>query len=153
MTAPIHLSRKKAARNRNVIWEGLNDFLAFTDLKTLSGVQRIASLAYWHWSHVRLGGYHDYFSTPPKADYSEVASALRAVGATEMASVLDAALAAVQAASTRAPDSYANRFAAGVDFADFTEFEDAFDRCAESFPGSLLDFVEKHEMEFIEWKP
>ncbi len=59
MTAPIHLSRKKATRNPNGRWEGLNDFLAFAEIATLSDVQRVAYLAYWHWSHVKMGGYQD----------------------------------------------------------------------------------------------
>lgn len=153
MTSPIHLSRKKAARNPNAFWESLNDFLALAEIGSLSEVQRAAYLAYWHWSHVRLGGYQDYFSTPPKADNSEVASALRTIGATEMASILSTALDAILAASDRAPGNYSNRFAAGVDVADFTEFEDAFERCSQSFPVCLLNFVAKHESEFVEWKP
>ena len=152
MTAPIHLSRKKATRNPNVRWEGLNEFLAFADLAGLLPTQRIAYLSYWYSSHIEMAGHHDYFSTPPKSDYSEVVSALRGIGAIEQASVLTAALDAVQAASAQAPEEYSNRFAAGVEFADLTEFDEAFERCARSVPDCLMDYVNKHESEFIEWR-
>jgi hypothetical protein len=153
MTAPIHLSRKKATKNPRVRWDGLNQFLAFADLTKLSPMQRVAYLAYWYSSHIEMAGHHDYFSTPPRCDYSEVVSALRAIGAIEQASVLTSALEAVQAASVRAPEEYSNRFAVGVDFADLTEFDEAFECCTRSVPDCLMDYVEQHESEFIEWRP
>jgi thioredoxin-like negative regulator of GroEL len=153
MTAPIHLSRKKAAKNPNVRWEGLNEFLSFADLPSLSSAQRVACLAYGYSSHMEMAGHHDYFATKPQPDYSEALSALRAIGAIEQASVLTAALDAVQAASARAPEEYSNRFAAGVEFADLTEFDEAFERCTRSVPDCLMNYVEQHESEFIEWRP
>jgi hypothetical protein len=153
MAAPIHPNRKKATRNPNVRWDGLNEFLAFADLTKLSPVQRVAYLAYWYSSHIEMAGHHGYFSTPPKCDYSEALSALRAIGAIEQASVLTSALDAVQAASARAPEEYSNRFAAGVEFADLTEFDETFERCTRSVPDCLMDYVEQHEGEFVEWRP
>jgi hypothetical protein len=153
MTAPIHLSRKKATQNPNVRWDSLNEFLAFADLTKLSPVQRAAYLAYWYSSHIEMAGHHDYFSGPPKCDYSEAVSALRAIGATEQAAVLTSALDAVRAASARAPEEYSNRFAAGVEFADLTEFDETFEHCTRSVPDCLMDYVEQHESEFIEWRP
>jgi hypothetical protein len=153
MTAPIQLSRKQAEKNPQVRWEALNGFLAFADLPKLSPAQRIAYLAYAYSSHIQMAGHRDYFSTAPQSGYSEVVSALQAVGAAEQASILAAALQAVQAASERAPEKYSNRFAAGVEFADLTEFDDAWERCARSIPACLLDYVGRHESEFIEWKP
>ena len=153
MPALIHLSRKKAAKNPNVRWEGLNEFLSFTDLPSLSSAQRVAYLAYGYSSHIGMAGHHDYFSTTPQPDYSEVASALRAIGAIEQASVLTAALDAVQAASVRAPEQYSNRFVAGVEFADLTEYDEMFERCTRSVPDCLMHYVEQHESEFIEWRP
>jgi hypothetical protein len=134
-------------------WEGLNQFLAFADLKNLSSAQRVAYLAYWYSSQIVMAGHHDYFSTPPKSEYSEVASALRTIDATEQASILIAALDAIHVASARAPGNFSNRFAAGVEFADFTQFDDAFDRCTRSIPDCLMDYVQQNETEFIEWKP
>jgi hypothetical protein len=153
MTAPIHLSRKKAARSPNVRWDGLNEFLAFADLARLSSLQRVAYLAYWYLSQIEMAGHHDYFSTAPRADHLDVASALRTIGATEQASILTAALEAVHAASARAPEEYSNRFAAGVEFADLTEFDEAFERCTRSVPDCLMDYVGQHESEFFEWSP
>ncbi len=153
MPALIHLSRKKAAKNPNVRWEGLNEFLSFADLPGLSSAQRVAYLAYGYSSHIEMAGHHDYFSTTPQPDYFEVVSALRAIGAIEQASVLTAALDAVQAASARAPEQYSNRFVAGVEFADLTEFDEMFECCTRSVPDCLMDYVEKHESEFIEWRP
>jgi hypothetical protein len=153
MTAPINLSRKKVSRNPRLRWDGLNEFLAFADLIKLSLVQRVAYLAYWYSSQIEMGGHHDYFSTQPKCDFSEVVAALRTVGSIEQASILTAALDAVQAASARAPAEYANRFVAGVEFADLIEFDEAFERCTRSVQQCLMDYLDKHESEFIEWKP
>jgi hypothetical protein len=153
MTAPIQLSRKKATRSPGVRWDGLNKFLAFADLTTLSPVQRVAYLAYWYSSHIEMAGHRDFFLAPCKADHSEMVAALQAVGAMEQASVLSAALEAVHAASTRAPAEYANRFVAGVEFADLVEFDDAFERCTRSVPQCLMDYLDKHETQFIEWRP
>jgi len=153
MPALINLSRKKAAKNPNVRWEGLNEFLSFANLPSLSSAQRVACLAYGYSSHIEMAGHHDYFSATPQPDYPEVISALRAIGAIEQASVLTAALDAVQAASARAPEHYSNRFLAGVEFADLTEIDSVFERCTRSVRDCLMDYVEKHESEFIEWKP
>src|SRR2546421_979659 len=121
MSALIHLSRKKAAKHPNVRWDGLNEFLAFGDFAELSPTQKVAYLAYWYSSQIEMSGHHGFFSTPPSADFSEVASALRAIGATEQASILTTALDAVHVASARAPDEYSNRFTAGLEFADLSE--------------------------------
>ena len=102
----------------------------------LSPVRRVAYLAYWYFSHIEMAGHRDYFLTS-KADHSEVIAALRAVGAMEQASVLSAALEAVHDASSRAPAEYGNRFAAGVEFADLAEFDDAFERCTHPVPQCL----------------
>ena len=32
------------------------------------------------------------------------------------------------------------------------EFDEAFERCARSVPDCLMDYVNKHESEFIEWR-
>lgn len=153
MSAPIQLSRKQAAKNPNIRWEGLNKFLAFADRESLPPAQRVAALAYDYSSHIDMAGHQDYFSTGSQSNYPEVVAALGTIGATEQASILTSALGAVQAASSRAPAEYSNRFAAGVEFADLIEFDDAFERCARSVPECLMDYLEKHEAEFIEWRP
>lgn len=153
MPTLIQLSRKKAAKNPNVRWEGLNEFLSFADLSNVSSMQRIAYLAYGYSSHIEMAGHHDYFTTTPQLDFSEVVSALRTIGAIEQASILSAALDAIHAASVDAPDQYSNRFVAGVESANLPQFDEMFERCARSVPDCLLDYVEKHESEFIEWKP
>jgi hypothetical protein len=153
MSAPIHLSRKKAAKNPNARWEGLNEFLAFADIRSLPPVQRIAAVAYGYSSHVEMAGHQDYFSAASQPDYLEAVSALRAIGATEQASILSSALDTVDAASSRAPEEYSNRFAAGVEFADLAEFDDAFESCTRSVSECLMDYLDKHETEFIEWRP
>lgn len=144
---------EKAGKNPNVRWKELKEFLAFADPQKLSPAQRIACLAYAYSSHIQMAGHRDYFWSIPQPVYSEVVSALWAVGATEQASILTAALDAVHAASGRAPEEYSNRFAAGVEFADLTEFDEAWERCTRSVPECLLDYVGRHESEFIEWKP
>jgi hypothetical protein len=153
MSALIHLSRKKVTGNPGVRWDGLNEFLAFANLTTLSPVQRVAYLAYWYSSHIQMAGHRDYFLTPSKAGHSEVIAALCAVGAAEQASVLSAALEAVHSASSRAPAEYEDRFAAGVEFADLVEFDDAFESCTCSVRQCLMEYLDKHESEFIEWRP
>ena len=89
----------------------------------------------------------------PRPDHDEVLAALRAIGASELATILAAARSAVSAASSRAPEEYADRYLAGVEFADFEEFDQAFDRCSRPVAACLIDYVDKHESDFIEWKP
>jgi hypothetical protein len=154
MTAPIQLSRKNAIKHPNLLWEKLNEFLTFADLTSLSPPQRIAYLAYDYETHiVRMAGHCDYFSTRRLPDYAEVVFALRSVGAVEQAAILAIALEKVHAASIRAPDEYADRFLAGVESADLIEFDEALARCKRSVPECLVDYLDKHEAEFIEWKP
>lgn len=154
MTAPICLSRKQAAKRRSLRWEKLSEFLAFAGLPTLSPVQRVAYLAYEYQTHIiEMAGHHDYFSTCCSPDYSEVVSALQSVGAVEQASILTTALEAVYTASERAPREHANRFLAGVEYADFVQFDSAMQQCSRPVPECLMDYLDKHETEFIEWKP
>jgi len=134
-------------------WDSLNEFLAFVDLAKLSPVQRVAYLAYWYSSQVEMAGHRDYFLSPRKAEHSEVIEALRAIGAIEQASISNAALEAIQNAGSGVLANYEDRFAASVDFSDLTEFDDAFERCARSFQKCLMEYLDKHEKEFIEWLP
>ena len=153
MTAPIQLSRKKAAKKPDVRWEALNQFCAFAEPASLTPVQRAAHAAYWYASLVEAGGHHEYFAHVPRPDHDEVLAALRAIGASELATILAAARSAVSAASSRAPEEYADRYLAGVEFADFDEFDQAFERCSRPVAACLIDYVDKHESDFIEWKP
>jgi hypothetical protein len=151
VTAPIQLSRKKAAKNPGVRWEGLNEFLAFADFKQLSPAQRAAWLAYWYASQVAMAGHQEYFRSPRRADGGEVEAALRAIGATEQAAILAAAFSAIRAAEARAPKGCFEGFVAGVEIADLTGFDEAFDHCKRSVPDCLLDYTSRHEREFIKW--
>ena len=153
MMAPIQLSREKAAKDPGVRWDAMNEFCAFADLKDLTPVQRVACLACDYSSTVTMADHHEYFSRMPHPDHDEVTAALRAIGATEQAAILSAARSAVAAASRRAPEEYENRYLAGVEFADLIEFDESFERCATSIPACLMDYLDKHESEFIEWKP
>jgi len=137
------------APNPDARWERLNEFLASADLTKLTSVQKVVYLADSYAGHIVMAGHEDYFSTTPEADHSEVIAALSAIGATEQASILKAALDAVRAAGERAPKESSNRFLAGVEFADLSEFDEAFKHCARSVPECLLDYMGKHESEFI----
>jgi len=150
MTTPIHLSWKKADKNPNLRWRALNEFLAF--VPKLASAQRVAYLAYSYSWHIEIGGHYDYFSTRRFYD-PEVLSALVTVGATEQASILTTVLDAIRAASDLAPQKYSNRFAAGVETADLSEFDEAWGRCTRSVAECLLDYTSKHESDFFEWKP
>ena len=152
MTAPIQLSRKKAAKHPSVRWHALNEFCVSAHVTNLTPVQRVACLAYWYMSGVEMGGHHDYFSQTPHPDSDEVAAALRYVGAIEQASILVAAHKAVTMASGRAPAEHVDRYLAGVEFADLVNVDEAFDRCTRPIATCLVDYLDKHENEFIEWK-
>lgn len=66
MTAPIQVSRKKAAKKPGVRWEALNQSCAFAEPASLTPVQRVAHSAYWYASLVEAGGHHEYFAHVPK---------------------------------------------------------------------------------------
>ncbi len=153
MSALIKLSRKQAAKHPGLRWQKLNEILAFAELENLTPVQRIAALAYNYNTQILMAGLHGFFFDNQQLDYTEVGAAFRAVGANEQASVLEAALAAVRTAATRAPEIYANRFIAGLEYAELDQFAESFANCKRSVPDCLLDYVEKHQTEFIEWTP
>ncbi len=149
----IHLSRTKVDHNQGALWEAINEFFAFADVAKLEPVHRIAYLAYDYSSAMEMGGHYDYFIASPQRDYSEVVSALQAVGANEQAGVLERAVAAVLSASKRVPDIYSDRFIAGIEFADLNEFDEACERCNRPVRLCLLEYVAGHEKVFIEWNP
>jgi uncharacterized protein DUF4375 len=153
MISPIRLSRRKAVRNPRLRWHALSEFLASADPMELSAVQTAAQLAYWYSTHIEAAGHEDYFSTRSRADCSQVVLALRFVGATEQASVLSAALKAVDAAGSGVAAEYDDPFLAGVELADLEEFDEAFELCARSVPDCLIEYLDKNEPEFIDWKP
>ncbi len=153
MTAPVQLSRKKAAKTPSLRWDALNQFCAFADPADLTPVQKTAYLAYWYDSLVETAGHAGYFVHVPRPDHDEVLAALRAVGASDQAAILVAARDAVSLAATRAPNEYADRYLAGVDFTDFEEFDQAFERCRRPVSACLMDYLDKHEADFIQWLP
>lgn len=97
-----------------------------------------------------MAGHTGYFSSTAGTDYLQIITALNEIGAVEQASILTAATAAIRDAIARLPDKYLNRFLAGIEFADLTEFDDAAERCQRSIPACLLDYVARHENEFLE---
>jgi len=152
MTQPVRLSRKKAAKYPGMRWEALNEFCTSHDVSELTPVQRIAYLAYWYASDVQNAEHHQYFLHMADFDQVEVINALRAVEAMEQASVLDDAFRTIGIAADGAPQN-TNRYLTGVEMADFTEFDDAFAKCAKPVFACLMDYLDKHEGEFIEWTP
>lgn len=153
MTAPVQLRRKKVANTPAARWDALNQFCAFAEPASLTPVQKVAHLTYWYASLVDTGGHHEYFAHVPRPNHNNVLAALRAVGASEQAVILAAAWRAIDLAGTRAPQRYADRYLAGVDYADFEEFDRAFERCTRSISACLMDYLDQHEAEFIQWKP
>jgi hypothetical protein len=153
VTPPIQLSRKKAAKKPGVRWDALNQFCAFAEPASLTPVQRVAHSAYWYASLVEAGGHHEYFAHVPRPDHDQVLAALQTVGACDQAAILVAARGAVAVASSRAPEEYADKYVAGVEFADFEEFDQAFEHCSRPVSACLMDYVDKHESDFIEWRP
>lgn len=153
MAIRFKFSRKKAEKHPGARWDALNEFLAFADITDLTPMQRVAYLAYWYSSTVLAGGHREYFLNSNYACGDETVAALRTIGATAQADILVAAKRAVRNAMHRAPQQYENRFLAGVEFADLTEFDDALEQCSPSIPDVLMDYLDKHDTEFIEWKP
>ncbi len=153
MSAPVQLSRKKVAKNPNLRWDALNQFCAFAEPADLTPVQKAAWLTYWYDSLVETAGHAEYFAHLPRPNHDEVLAALRTVGASDQAAILAAARDAVTSAATRAPDQYSDRYLAGVDYTDFEPFDQAFQRCPRPVTACLMDYLDKHETDFIQWLP
>lgn len=152
MAALTQLSRKKAAKHPRMRWDALNEFCT-SDHASMTPVQRVAYLAYWYASRVEMAGHHEHFTSIGPSDHEATRAALGTIGATEQASILAAAHDAVMVAAGQAPQEYAHRYLAGVEFADLTEFDEAFGRCERSILACLMDYLDTHEGEFIEWIP
>ena len=151
MSAPIRISQEKAASPK-ARWDALSDFCAFAEIDDLTPVQRMAYLAYWYSGLIIMGGHREYFLHSLYARHPAIVAALRAIGAYEQAEILVKADKLVKAARDQAPEYYENRHLAGVEFADLTESDDAFERCARSIRQSLMAYLDKNEREFIEYK-
>jgi len=153
MTVLFKFSRKKAAKHPEARWDALNEFLAFADITDLTPVQRVAYLAYWYSSIILAAGHREYFLNSKYSYHAETVAALRTIGTMAHADTLVAAQRAVSIASERAPEEYEDRHLAGVEFADLFEFDEAIERCNPSVPDALMGYLDKHEAEFIDWKP
>lgn len=151
MAYRIKLSRKKVAKNPQLLWNGFNEFCAFATIEIFTPMQRIAYLAYSYSSMMLMADHREYFLSPDYSYYDEIVAALRTIGATEQADILVAAYQALQ--NTTVPGLFENRHVAAVELADLTEFDDAFEHCARPIPNALMDFVLQHESEFVEWAP
>jgi hypothetical protein len=131
----------------------VNEFLAFADITDLAPMHRVAYPACWYSSTVLAGGHPDYVLNSNFDCGDETVAALRTMGAKAQADILVAAKRAVSEAMHRAPQQDANRFLAGVESADLTEFDDALEPCRPSIPDGLRENLDSHDTGFIEWKP
>ena len=152
MTQLIQLSQADVAQNNARLWEALNGFFAFTELDDLSPEQRAAGLAYDYAGSMGIGGHAHYFSLVPPPDYTEVIAALSVIKAVEQATILTEALEAVRRAAEQAPSQFANRFAAGIDRADLDLFDQSFALCKRTIPECLVEYVDRHQRDFIQWR-
>jgi hypothetical protein len=152
MTHLIQLSRANVAQQNARLWEALNEFFAFTELNDLSPAQRAPGLAYDYAGSMGIGGHAHYFSLIPHPEYAEVIAALSAIRAVEQATILSAALDAVHRAGEQVPAQFTNRFAAGVDRADLEQFDQLFAMCKKTIPECLVDYVDSHQGDFIQWR-
>ncbi len=149
----IKFSRKKAAKHPGALWDALSEFLAFANINDLTPVQRVAHLAEAYSSAVLVTGHREFFLNSDPTCLDETVVALRTIGVTPQADILAAAMREVSNARDRAPERYENRQLAGVEFADLTEFDDAFERCPRSVADALMEYFAKHESKFVDWKP
>ncbi len=149
----IKFSRKKAAKHPGALWDALDEFLAFANINDLTPVQRVAHLAEAYSRAVFVTGHREYFLNSDPTCLDETVAALRTIGVTPQADILTAAMREVSNARDCAPAQYENRQLAGIEFADLTEFDNAFERCTRSVDDALTEYYAKHESEFVDWKP
>src|SRR6266446_587366 len=147
MATPKKVSRRDFAEFAGVRWNAMIELCGLSKIDSLSPIQRAAHLAYWYMSEVYNGGHFQYFVNQSVLNHSEVISALRAVGATEQASVLAKAVRAPAIRSIRFPQT-AQAYLRAEQEADLSEFDKAFGRCSRKIETCLQDFLDKHESEF-----
>ncbi|HVO33466.1 MAG TPA: DUF4375 domain-containing protein, partial [Elusimicrobiota bacterium] len=146
------LSQEKSSSSR-ARWDALSHFCAFADIADLTPVQRTACLAYWYSGLVLMGGHREYFFHSSYSRHSEIVTALHAIGADEQAEILIRADKAVKAAQDQAPEYCENRHIAAVENADLAGYDDAFECCPRSIQAALMDYLDRHEPEFIKYTP
>lgn len=151
MTPPIKVSRKAYEAFQGERWNAMNSLLALSELEDLTPVQRRAHLAYWYMSEVYNGGHWQYFCNKAHYDQQEVVEALKAVGAAEQAGILRQALARFPR-DIHYPETVED-FIAGYDEVDMDDLDQASGRCNRTMEDCLLDYLDRHESEFVEWTP
>lgn len=88
----IKISKKACAEFEGNYWNAFNNHLAMSNTDELSGIIRKAHLVYWYASEVTNGGHDQYFGNQSHFNHQEVQLALKDLGASEHAKILQEAV-------------------------------------------------------------
>jgi len=153
MAEPRKISRSSNDNFSGIVWNAFVDLCAMEELWNLTPIQCRAALAFWYMSEVNNGGHFQYFLNKRHFDHHEVVKALRVLGATACARILDEAIehyALTPPASTDTVEEYlAAEEKAGLDDFDRRFWEEGnaeIMRCLE-------EYLSQHESEFVQWIP
>ena len=129
------------------------DLCAMEELEACTPVQRLAALVFWYQAEVNNGGHFQYFVNKPSFPHREVVAALRELGATHSANVLDAALRQLGGRLPLFPET-AEDFEAGREQFDLGEFDVKWGSDGDrEIQAAMLRYLQAHESEFVQWVP
>src|SRR5947208_3297473 len=88
MVSPIKLTRATLSKNPYEVWNAFVQ-IGFSGYDNLDAVQRVAHHALWYDSELNNGGHLQYFETHGTKRCRQVISAIKQIGATLQANVLE----------------------------------------------------------------
>ena len=141
------ISRKAVEEDPGQYWNAFNHALAMSQTENLDGVFRKCHLIYGYASEAWNGGHGQYFLNKESFDHKEVLRALKELGASEHAAILEAALEVM--------DDFMNESVDENKSEEVSEILDSLDQKLYLTKPELFDFLEsiqrKYESELVTW--
>jgi len=142
------LTKAEVAATPYKTWNAYIDLLANENHDNLAPEQRPAHLVFWYESEVQNGGHLQYFENRRGRYLQETVAALRALGASNQASVLTEAIAlwkSVERSRIEPADEFCEEALEG----EFSNLDQRFHECSPSLQECLEKHLEQNRSSFV----
>jgi hypothetical protein len=151
MAEPKQVSRKQYAEFKGVRWNAFVD-LCYMNIEELTSIQRTAHLVFLYSGEIYNGGHYQYFVNKGHYDHKQVIRSLDQIGCGEHAANLAAAFKHVTANPIDRPESVED-FLGGAADCDLSSYDEVFNKSHMTINTALGNYLDEHEVDFVEWVP
>jgi uncharacterized protein DUF4375 len=148
MAQRVHVPAHIAAESPHEVWNAFVDLISSEPSEPFTAEQRAAALVFWYESEVQNGGHLQYFSNRGPDEAAASVAALRQLGASDHAAVLQAALESIPWTPDGSPISL-EEYVGIAREGPYDEFDQAFHDASPPLQSVLETYLKSHLSAFV----